>query len=92
MRDLTQAEITILIHLHDDDTAEALGLRIGVSWPRGNWVTTALRRLARKGLVARTLKGEGKTEVETFRVTPMGRGMLTKVVRSHKAEDPGITR
>ncbi|CAH1668020.1 hypothetical protein [Chelatococcus asaccharovorans] len=92
MRDLTQAEITVLIHLHDDDTAEALGHRIGVSWPRGNWVTTALRRLARKGLVTRILKGEGKAEVETFRVTLIGRGALTKVVQRHEADDPGIAR
>ena len=92
MRDLTQAERTILSHLHDDDTAEALGLRIGVSWPRGNWITTALRRLARMGLVTRILKGEGKAEVETFRMTLMGRGALTKVVQHDEAGDPGITR
>ncbi|CAH1650231.1 conserved hypothetical protein [Hyphomicrobiales bacterium] len=80
MRDLTQAEITVLRHLHSGDTAEVLGLRMGVSWPRGNWVTTTLRRLARKGLVARILKGEGKAEVETFQVTLSGQEALTKVV------------
>jgi predicted MarR family transcription regulator len=80
MRDLTRAEITVLQHLRDGDTAEVLGLRLGVSWPRGNWVTTTLRRLARGGLVARTLKGEGKGEVETFQVTLPGRDALAKVV------------
>lgn len=77
---LTHAETTVLAALEDGDTAEALAHRLGFSWPHGNWITTTLRGLARKGLVTRTPTGEGASETETFRITLLGQRIFTKDV------------